>query len=244
MLSMVCVDIASKPKLVYSTYVMIPLKDDNPTRRIPFVNLLLILANIAVFVYQYIYMPQGPAYLINTLGFIPHEVFGFVDIQPYAPIPSVLTLVTATFIHGGWLHLLGNMLYLYIFGDNVEDRLGHGRYLIFYLAAGITAGLVHGILFSHSKIPCVGASGAIAGVLAAYMLFYPKARVSTLFIIFFFIRIVRLPAIVVLGFWIVLQVASGMTELKTQAGGVAWFAHIGGFGAGAILALLLRPKKR
>ena len=223
---------------------MIPLRDDNPTRCIPFVNILLILANLAVFIHQYFFLPQGPAYLINTLGFIPREVFGLVDIQPYAPIPSPLTLLTSTFIHGGWLHLLGNMLYLYIFGDNVEDRLGHGRYLIFYLAAGILAGLVHGFLFSQSQVPCVGASGAIAGVLAAYMLFYPKAKISTLFIIFFFFRIVRLPAIVVLGLWIVLQVASGMTELEAQTGGVAWFAHIGGFGAGAVLALLLRPKKR
>jgi membrane associated rhomboid family serine protease len=222
---------------------MIPLKDDNPTRRIPFINLLLIAANLALFGYQYFYLPQGPAYLINTLGFIPSETFSFTDRPPLTNVPLPLTLVTSTFIHGGWLHLLGNMLYLFIFGDNVEDRLGHGRYLVFYVASGTAAGLVHGILFAQSNVPCVGASGAIAGVLAAYMFFYPKAKVSTLFIIFVFFRIVRLPAVVVLGLWIVLQIVSGMTELSSQAGGVAWFAHIGGFAAGAILALLLKPKR-
>lgn len=223
---------------------MIPLKDDNPTRRVPFINLLLIAANLALFGYQYFYLPQGPAYLINMLGFIPNEVFGLTDTPPATPIPMPLTLITSMFIHGGWLHLLGNMLYLFVFGDNVEDRLGHGRYLIFYIACGIFAGLIHGILFAQSKVPCVGASGAIAGVLAAYMFFYPKAKVSTLIIIFVFFRIVRLPAILVLGLWIVFQIVSGMTELSVQAGGVAWFAHIGGFVAGAILSFLLKPKKR
>ena len=222
---------------------MIPLKDDNPTRRIPVVNLLLILANVAVFVYQYLYLPEGPAFLIDRLGFIPGEVFALEDAPPLAPIPIPLTLVTSMFIHGGWLHVLGNMLYLFIFGDNIEDRLGHGRYLAFYLACGLSAGLTHGFLFAQSQVPCVGASGAIAGVLAAYMCFYPRAKVSTLFIFFIFIRIVRLPAIVVLGIWIALQIASGITELSAQAGGVAWFAHIGGFGAGLLLALLIRPKR-
>ncbi len=223
---------------------MIPLRDDNPTRRIPIINLTLIMANIAVFIWQYFYFQQGPAHLIYMLGFVPKEVFSLSDAPPLSPIPLPLTLLTSAFIHGGWLHLLGNMLYLFIFGDNVEDRLGHGRYLVFYSASGILAGLIHGMLFPDSQIPCVGASGAIAGVLAAYMFFYPKAKVSTLFIIFVFFKIIRLPAIVVLGFWIVLQIASGMTELSTQAGGVAWFAHIGGFAAGAVLALLLKPKKR
>ncbi len=223
---------------------MIPLKDDNPTRRFPFINLLLIMANLAVFGYQYFYFPQGPAYFINVFGFIPSDMFGLTDTPPLTSVPIPLTLVTSIFIHGGWLHLLGNMLYLFIFGDNVEDRLGHWRYVMFYLASGICAGLVHGTLFSQSSVPCVGASGAIAGVLAAYMFFYPKARVSTLFIIFVFVRIVRLPAVVLLGLWIVLQIVSGMTELSVRTGGVAWFAHIGGFAAGAVLAFVLKPKRR
>jgi membrane associated rhomboid family serine protease len=221
---------------------MIPLKDNNPTRRIPYVNLLLIATNLAVFGYQYFFMPQGPTYLINTLGFIPHEAFSLADAPPYSPIFLPLTLFSAMFIHGGWLHLLGNMLYLWIFGDNVEDRLGHGRYLLFYMTCGAIAALTHAFMFSQSTVPCVGASGAIAGVLAAYLLFFPKAKVTTLFIIFIFIRIVRVPAVLLLGLWIALQVASGMTELTTRAGGVAWFAHIGGFAAGVVMALMVRPK--
>ncbi len=223
---------------------MIPLKDHNPTRRVPLVNLLLIAANLAVFGYQYFYLPQGPAFLINSMGFIPREAISLTDGPPLSPVPLPLTLFTAMFIHGGWLHLLGNMLYLWIFGDNVEDRLGHGRYLFFYFGCGMIAALVHAFLFAESRVPCVGASGAIAGVLAAYLLFYPKAKVSTLFVFFIFIRIVRLPAVVLLGIWILLQVASGMTELSARAGGVAWFAHIGGFGGGLLLALLLWPKKK
>ena len=121
--------------------------------------------------------------------------------------------------------------------------MGHGRYLVFYLAAGVIAAVVHAFIFADSPVPCVGASGAISGVLAAYLIFYPKARVSTLFIIFIFIRIVRLPAIVLLGVWIVLQVASGITELSDNAGGVAWFAHIGGFASGLVMALMMRPKR-
>ncbi len=222
---------------------MIPLKDDNPTRRFPFVNLLFIFSNLVVFGYQFYYFHQGPAYLINTLGFIPHEAFALTDAPPHSPIPLPLTLFSAMFLHGGWLHLLGNMLYLFIFGDNVEDRLGHVRYFLFYLACGALAGLTHAFLFAHSTVPCVGASGAIAGVLAAYLLFYPKAKVATLFVIFIFFRIIRLPAVVVLGLWIVLQVVSGITELSARAGGVAWFAHIGGFTAGLVLAIAMRPKR-
>ena len=223
---------------------MLPLKDDNPSRTVPFVNWLLIVANLLVFGYQYYYWPQGPAHLIESYGVIPYELFHFADIGPRTPIPAPLTVLTAMFIHGGWLHLLGNMLYLWIFGDNIEDRLGHGRYLLFYLGCGMIAALVHGFLFSESRVPCVGASGAIAGVLAAYLLFYPKARVSTLFVFFVFFRVVRLPAAVLLIIWVGLQVASGITELSARAGGVAWFAHIGGFGGGLLLALLMWPKQK
>lgn len=222
---------------------MIPLRDHNPTRRIPIVNMAILVVNLGVFVHQFFRMPQGPAHLINTLGAIPKELFSLTDIGAPTPVAAPLTLITSMFIHAGWLHLLGNMLYLWIFGDNVEDRLGHGRYLIFYGVSGILAGVVHAFIFPESAVPCVGASGAISGVLAAYLVFYPKARVSTLFVIFIFVRIVRLPAVVLLGLWITLQVVSGITEQSEQTGGVAWFAHIGGFGAGLILAFMLRPKR-
>ena len=223
---------------------MIPLRDHNPSRRIPIVNLTLITINLGVFIYQSFLAPQGPAHLINTLGVIPRELFSLTDVGAPTPIAAPLTLFSAMFIHGGWLHLLGNMLYLWVFGDNVEDRLGHGRYLVFYGATGLAASVVHAFIFPESSVPCVGASGAISGVLAAYLIFYPKAKVSTLFVIFIFIRIVRLPAVVLLGLWIALQVASGITELSEEAGGVAWFAHIGGFTAGLMLAFILRPKRK
>lgn len=223
---------------------MIPLKDHNPTRRIPFVNLLLIAANLGVFVYQFFYLPQGPAYLIQALGVVPYDLFDSPATGPHALLPAPLTVISAMFIHGGWLHLLGNMLYLWIFGDNVEDRLGHGRYLVFYLACGVIAALVHAFVFTQSKVPCVGASGAISGVLVAYLIFFPKARVSTLFVIFIFIRIIRLPAAVLLGLWIGLQIIGGMESLTAAAGGVAWFAHIGGIAAGVLLSLIMRPPRR
>jgi membrane associated rhomboid family serine protease len=222
---------------------MIPLRDHNPSSRIAFVNLTIIAVNLAVFVYQFFVMPQGPAHLINTFGAIPKELFSRTDIGAPTPVAAPLTLLSSMFIHAGWLHLFGNMLYLWIFGDNVEDRLGHGRYLIFYGVSGILAGVVHAFIFAESSIPCVGASGAVSGVLAAYLIFYPRAAVSTLFVVFFFIRIVRVPAVLMLGMWIVLQVASGLTELSDHTGGVAWFAHIGGFAAGLVLAFVLRPKR-
>jgi membrane associated rhomboid family serine protease len=224
---------------------MIPLKDHNPTRRVPVVNLLLIAANLGVFVYQYFYLPQGPAYLIRALGAVPYDLFDSPAAGPHALLPAPLTVIPAMFIHGGWLHLLGNMLYLWIFGDNVEDRLGHGRYLVFYLTCGLIAALVHATVFAQSKVPCVGASGAISGVLVAYLLFFPKARVSTLFVIFIFIKVVRLPAVLLLGVWIVLQIIGGMQSLGAAAGGVAWFAHIGGLAAGVLLSLIMGlPRRR
>jgi len=223
---------------------MIPLKDHNPTRRIPIINLLLIAANLAVFLYQYFYLPQGPAYLVRALGLVPYDLFNSPVAGPHALLPAPLTVISAMFIHGGWLHLLGNMLYLWIFGDNVEDRLGHGRYLFFYLTCGVIAALVHAAVFTQSKVPCVGASGAISGVLVAYLIFFPKARVSTLFVIFIFIKVVRLPAVLLLGVWIVLQILGGMQSLTAAAGGVAWFAHIGGLAAGLLLSLMMRPPQR
>lgn len=221
---------------------VIPLKDDNPSRRVPIINFLLIVANLLVFVFQFFLLPQGPAYLIKTLGFVPYELHHATAVSLRSGVPAAVTLFSAMFIHAGWLHIIGNMLYLFVFGDNVEDRLGHLRYLIFYLLCGIIAALVHAAIFPESRVPSVGASGAIAGVLAAYMICYPRARITTLIIIFFFFRIVRIPAIILLGLWIVLQVISGMTELSARAGGIAWFAHMGGFAAGLLLLLVMRPR--
>lgn len=224
---------------------MIPLKDENPSRSIPVVNLLLILINGLVFVYPHIFRPGLADAVYLKLGFIPYEFFHLENIGPQNLIPSALTPITSMFLHGGWIHLLGNMLYLWIFGDNVEDVLGHGRYLFFYLLCGATATLVHGFLHMESKVPTIGASGAIAGVMGAYLYLFPGARVRTLIILFVIIRVVRIPAIILLGFWILIQTYSGLSEFKIGSGtGIAWFAHIGGFVSGFLLILMMKKKRR
>jgi membrane associated rhomboid family serine protease len=223
---------------------MIPLKDDNPSRRVPIVNLLLIALNITVFIYQFFFDHRGPAHLIDTLGFTPYELRHLADIGPENLIWPPITLLTGIFIHGGLLHIIGNMIFLWVFGDNVEDRLGHLRYLFFYLLCGVAASLIHGIVFFGSRAPLVGASGAIAGVLAAYMFMFPRARVTTLIFIVLFIRIVRIPAVLLLLVWFALQVLNGITDSSLQSSGVAWFAHIGGFAAGMVLLIVMRPARR
>ncbi len=222
---------------------MIPLTDENPTDTIPIVNIFLIITNISVFIYQNYFVPGGAQPLFLKLGFIPYELTHLVDINPKNLVPLPLTIFTAMFMHGGWLHLLSNMLYLWIFGDNIEDILGHVKYLVFYMLCGIAATLVHGFINIDSQIPTIGASGAIAGILGAYMLLYPRARIKTLLIIIFFVKIVYIPAIIILGFWILIQVISGFAEYGLRTGsGIAWFAHIGGFIAG--MALIATIKKR
>ena len=214
---------------------MIPFKDDNPTERYPIVTVSLIVANVLVFLYQ-LSLGRGMEQFFFRMGAIPYEISHLVDIGPAALIPIPLTVVSAMFMHGGFMHLGGNMLYLWIFGDNVEDAMGRKRFLLFYLICGVAASGLHIIIDPDSKIPMVGASGAIAGVLGAYLILYPQARVYTLLFFFFFIQVIRLPAVYVLGFWFLLQIFSGLPSLGGMSGGgVAWFAHIGGFLAGMIL---------
>jgi len=222
---------------------MIPLRDENPSKTIPIVNICLILANLSVFVYQNFLIPGGGKPLILRLGFIPYEITNAVDLSPKNLVPVPLTIVTAMFIHGGWLHLLSNMLYLWIFGDNVEDILGHLKYLFFYFMCGVMASLTHGFLNLSSQVPTIGASGAIAGVLGAYMFLFPRARIRTLLVLVVFIQVVSIPAIILLGYWILMQVLSGITEFGSRTtSGIAWFAHVGGFVTG--LALITMTKKR
>lgn len=224
---------------------MIPLQDENPSKRIPFVNGLLILTNLAVFIYQHFVFPWGPAPMFLRLGCIPYEFTHFVDIAPRAAVPVPLTVLTAMFMHAGWLHLLGNMLFLWVFGDNIEDKLGHLRYLFFYLACGVVATFAHIMANPYSKVPSLGASGAIAGVMGAYLFLYPRARIKTLIIFLFFIQVIRIPAIFLLGYWILIQTLSGLAESGSGGGsGIAWFAHIGGFVAGFVLIILMRKGKR
>ena len=222
---------------------MIPFKDDNPTERYPMVTVFLIVINVLVFLYQ-LSLGRGVERFLFQMGAIPYEISHMVDLPPLALIPIPLTLISAMFMHGGFMHLGGNMLYLWIFGDNVEDAMGRARFLLFYLICGVAASGLHIAMDPGSKIPMVGASGAIAGVLGAYLLLYPQARVYTLLFLFFFIQIIRLPALLVLGFWFFFQLLYGLPSLGGMSGGgVAWFAHIGGFLAGMILIkLFARPR--
>jgi membrane associated rhomboid family serine protease len=221
---------------------MIPLKDDNPTHSFPLVTILLILSNVSVFLYQVSLGSTGNAVYTMKMGVIPFEISHFADAVSPTPIPLYLTLITTMFLHGGWLHLGGNMLYLWIFGNNIEDVLGHIRFLFFYLLCGLIATLAHVASAPDSRIPLVGASGAIAGVLGAYMICFPHARVLVLFWFLIFVRVIRVPALVVLGFWFVIQLWNASAD-SGALGGVAWFAHIGGFIAGVLLIRRHRRKR-
>jgi membrane associated rhomboid family serine protease len=179
---------------------------------------------------------------IEEFGLVPCRLTGACRVVVDLPSPT-FTIFTSMFMHGGLFHIAGNMLYLWIFGNNVEDTLGHGRYLIFYLACGVVAALVQTAINPSSPVPMVGASGAVSGVLGSYLLLFPHAHVTTLIILGFFFRLVRIPAVVVLGFWIVLQVLNGLGSFGAS-GGVAFFAHIGGFVAGMGLLYVLQPRAR
>jgi len=219
---------------------MIPLRDRNPTRRTPVVNIGIIVANIAAFLFQ---LSRGSEVdqLYFQFGVVPHDVVTSFNSFQFAT--AFLPLFTAIFLHGGWLHLGGNMLYLWIFGDNVEDQLGRVRYLVFYLLCGLAASALHIFVEPGSEVPTVGASGAISGVLAAYLLMFPKARVVTVIPVFLFLQVAELPALIVLGFWFVIQFFAGIISLNADsagAGGIAWWAHIGGFVAGLALVIPFR----
>ncbi|WP_066638006.1 rhomboid family intramembrane serine protease [Desulfolucanica intricata] len=212
---------------------MIPLKDDVPSRHFPIVNITLIIINFFIFIH--LVTNNILEYYILTHGVIPRNFF-----TDFSLVNQLYLFTSAIFLHGGWLHILGNMLYLWVFGDNVEDRMGHLRYLVFYLVCGYAATLVHILADPLSSIPVVGASGAIAGVLGAYLLLFPRARVLTLVPIFIFITFVRIPAVIFLGLWFVLQFINGLGGVQ----GVAWWAHIGGFAAGMLLIKFFASKQK
>jgi len=212
---------------------MIPLRDNNPRRTVPYVTYGLVAINVAAFLWE---LSLGPN-LENALferAFIPAR-FWITGHWAF----DLFTIVASMFLHGGLLHIGSNMLYLWIFGDNVEDRIGHARYLVFYLACGFIATFAHALFSPGSRLPSIGASGAIAGVLGAYLVLYPHARVLTLIPILFFITLRELPAVLILGLWFVLQLFSGVGSLGVRdaqdMGGIAYFAHIGGFVAGVAL---------
>ena len=232
---------------------MIPLKDDVPSRSVPVVTMLLIALNVVAYVYQFSLGLAPDAggrdaseALVMEFGATPCRLTGLCDRGDF-PSPYV-TVFTSMFLHGSPLHVAGNMLYLWIFGNNVEDALGHARFLFFYLLSGAAAAVAQTVTSPTSLIPMIGASGAVSGVLGAYLLLFPYATILTLVIFGFFIRTVHIPAVFVLGFWIVLQLVNGWLTVSASAmgrgetGGVAWFAHIGGFLAGMLLLLLFRPR--
>lgn len=217
--------------------MFIPLKDENPTSRFPYVTVFFIGLNILIFFYQ-ILSPQGLQYYVYKMGAIPYEITHFKTLSFFPRISPPLSLITSMFLHGGLFHLFGNMLYLWIFGNNIEDFLGPIRFVLFYIFSGLGASLTHIIFNPNSQIPMIGASGAIAGVLGAYLILYPGARVLTFVFLFFFIRILPIPAAVILGLWFLAQVLNiGL------GGGVAWFAHIGGFLIGIGLIKIYSKKK-
>jgi len=221
---------------------MFPIWDDTPTKKFPLTTVILIALNSMIFLYQ-VSLGERFNEFIYSMGLLPFEITHHIDILPTGPSPIYLTIFSSMFMHGSVVHLLGNMLFLWIFGNNVEDYLGRKKFLFFYLICGISAAFTQILFNSDSTVPMVGASGAIAGVLGAYMVLYPRAKITTVIIIIFFIRLIKLPAIVVLGFWIIYQFLYGISSLAatTGEGGVAWFAHIGGFICGIILIKLFKP---
>ena len=223
---------------------MIPLRDANPSRTVPFVTYTLIGINVLVFLYE-ASIGRHLEDFIYSFGVVPARWTEAVSAMRFGA-DAVVPFLTSMFLHGGWMHLIGNMWFLHIFGDNVEDRFGHLKYLFFYLFAGLAAAAAQVLVNPSSEAPMVGASGAIAGVLGAYVFLFPRARVAALIPLFVFFQIVELPAYVFLGLWFLLQAASGLMSLGIggDAGGVAWWAHIGGFAAGAVLFPFLRKPER
>ena len=224
---------------------MVPLRDDNPTRIVPVVTYALIAINIAVFLYELSLGEQLETFF-RVWAVIPRELTASFTGQPTGlPFPAWVTLITSQFLHGGFLHVAGNMLFLWIFGNNIEDRLGHVKYLIFYLACGVLAGLTQWFFSADSIVPSLGASGAIAGVMGAYILRFPKAEILTLVPLGFFMWTFRVPALFFLGFWFAQQALYSFASLSVptnvgmQSGGIAYWAHAGGFVFGAVLGLVL-----
>jgi membrane associated rhomboid family serine protease len=234
---------------------MIPLKDDIPSHSTPVVTITFIALNVLAFVYQFSLEGGGNSRaaeaFVYEFGVIPCRLTASC---PPASLPALVedfphpfvTILTSMFLHGGLFHIAGNMLYLWIFGNNVEDTLGHGRFVVFYVLCGVAAALGQTLVNPSSRVPMIGASGAVSGVLGAYLLLFPRATILTLVTFGFFVRFLHVPALVVLGFWIVVQFANGVLTLgvsRGEGGGVAWFAHIAGFLAGLLLLFVFRPRR-
>ena len=220
---------------------MIPIRDRNPSGTFPYVTIGIIVINVLIFLYE-LSLGSGLGEFIMRFGVVPLKVSYYSQASDLTFINTFFPFISSMFLHGGFIHLIGNMWFLWIFGDNIEDKLGHFRFIAFYLLCGIIASSVHVFFNIQSKAPCIGASGAIAGVLGAYMITFPRARVVTIVPLFVFIQVMELPAIVVLGFWFVIQFFNGAASITASASGagVAWWAHIGGFAAGVMILYIIR----
>lgn len=216
---------------------MIPLRDDQPTFSTPFMNYFLIVLNLLVFMWELSVSHRVLGAFLAEFGVVPRHTLAVLTGRSYdAPVTAILPLFTSMFLHASFLHVAGNMLFLWIFGDNVEDYLGHFRYLLFYLVSGVAAGITHILLNTDSRVPSVGASGAIAGVMGAYFILYPRSHVLTWFPPIFFFQV---PAWLMLGYWFLMNFLSGtatsIAETTQSSGGVAFWAHVGGFVAGIVM---------
>ena len=225
---------------------MFPIRDDQPRYSTPVVTWFLISLNLLIFFYQWTLGPRGGERFVQVYGEVPAHLAVFLAGSPRYSLPDVVVpFFTSMFLHAGWMHVLGNMWFLYIFGDNIEDYLGHFKYLAFYLLSGLFAMATQVAIYPHSNVPTVGASGAIAGVLGAYFILYPRARVLT----WFFVFVLYIPAWIMLGYWFVLQFFMGaatlsMTRPGQDVGGVAVWAHVGGFLAGMTMIKVFRERPR
>ncbi len=220
---------------------MVPLRDENPTKIVPYITYVFIVINSIIFLYQWSLTPVNLERFYHVYAIIPSELNTVLDgsnlLASSQNFPEIYTLISSQFLHGGWLHLGGNMLFLWVFGNNIEDQLGHFKYILFYLGCGILAGISQFLFSMDSSIPCLGASGAIAGVMGAYIIRFPKAQILTLVPLGFFITALRLPAFLFLGLWFVQQAIASVYSLNLpdSGGGVAYWAHAGGFVFGALL---------
>jgi membrane associated rhomboid family serine protease len=222
---------------------VIPLRDDNPSSIAPMVTIALIVACVLVFLWELSFGATGGQRIVYALGVVPAVLLGQAQLPPEVTlVPPLATVFTSMFLHGGWMHLIGNMLYLWIFGDNVEDSMGHGRFVVFYLLCGVAAVLAQALPDPASEVPMIGASGAISGVLGAYLLLYPHARVLVAIPFGFYLHTMRIPAGLVLLLWFGLQLLSN-TMAQAGQGGVAFRAHIGGFVAGMILIPIFKQRR-
>ncbi len=220
---------------------MIPLRDSTKSQTFPIVNLTIIVLNILIYFLEVSFEPYQLNQIYYAFGLVPAEVMNTI-ITGSSLTPVLISFVTAMFIHGGWLHVIGNMLFLWVFGDNVEDRLGHVKYLLFYLVVGAAGSLAHIISNPFSTVPIVGASGAVAGVLGAYIIAFPRSRILALVPIFIIFTLVEIPAVIFIALWFVLQLFNGVASLGGNVNTVAYWAHVGGFVMGVILIKIMAPR--